>query len=211
MHTPAAADAGAGVLAVDPPHQASELRADAARNRAKVLLAAREMLGAGDPGLAMNVVARAAGVGVGTVYRHFPTREVLLEHLAADSFGALLGHARAAADEPDPGRGLAQVLAAAVDRLLADVALGAVLRLNQVTCDHTTAALGELIEVFAELLERARHVGAVRADISPDDLRRYLLGAETAARLTDSGDGPDRERVRRDLDVLLTGLRAERR
>lgn len=167
------------------------------------------MLEAGDSALPMNHLARVAGVGVGTVYRHFPTRQVLLEDLAATSFEALLEHARAGATDPDAGRGLATLIRGAVHVLIDDVGLGAVLRSDHVECTHTGEVLGELLGTFQELLSRARAAGAVRPDITADDLRRHLLGAELAARLTDTGDGPDPQRLDRDIDILITGLRPQ--
>ena len=77
------------------------LRADAARNRERVLSVARECLARGDASLQMNQIAREAGVGVGTVYRHFPTRQELLEELVNEHVQGLLDHARAAEDAGD--------------------------------------------------------------------------------------------------------------
>src|SRR5262245_41249521 len=80
-------------------------RSDAVRNRAKVLAAARRQLA--DRGLDTQIeqIARDAGVGVGTVYRHFPTKEALLEALAQDKFEGLAGAARAALEVEDPWQG----------------------------------------------------------------------------------------------------------
>ena len=74
--------------------------------------AARDRLRAGDTDLPMNALAKAAGVGVGTAYRHFRTRQVLLEALAAESFAALVADARAGAADPDPAAGLRRLLRA---------------------------------------------------------------------------------------------------
>lgn len=161
------------------------------------------MLVAGDTTLAMNVVARAAGVGVGTVYRHFPTRQALLEDLAARSLERLLAQAEAVRDDPDASRALATLLRTALACLLDDVGLGAVLRSDDIARQKTSKQLDQLLVAFEVLLERAREAGAIHPAISPDDLRRYLLGLETAVRL---GDG-DPQRVERDLTVLIGGLR----
>ena len=69
-------------MATAPTTSTASLRADSARVRARMLAAARERLAAGDLELPMNAIAKAAGVGVGTMYRHFPTRQALLESLA---------------------------------------------------------------------------------------------------------------------------------
>jgi AcrR family transcriptional regulator len=84
--------------------QTTGLRSDAARNRARVLEVAREQLLAGDNSLQHNNIARLAGVGVGTVYRHFPTRRSLLEALAAQSFAKLVETAQQACSQSMPGQ-----------------------------------------------------------------------------------------------------------
>ncbi|MEV6710079.1 TetR/AcrR family transcriptional regulator, partial [Micromonospora wenchangensis] len=86
------------------------LRADAARNRDRVLATARALVAEGDLSLQLNDIARRAGVGVGTVYRHFPTRRALLEALAADAFAALLDQAQTASRDDDPWAGLQRLL-----------------------------------------------------------------------------------------------------
>ncbi len=78
----------------------SKPRSDAARNRALVLRIAREQLATGDESLPFNTLARLAGVGVGTVYRHFPTRHALLEALSAERLHDLVE--RGAAPPPPP-------------------------------------------------------------------------------------------------------------
>jgi len=182
--------------------QPTDLRADAARNREKILRIAREQLNNGDTSLAMNVIARQAGVGVGTVYRHFPTRQVLLETLAMHSFEQLLGHARAAAAEADPRTGLRNLLTAALVCLLDDAGLVAVLRSPQCACTETSQLQVELLGALGRLLEGAREVGAIRPDVRADDLRRYLLGLEQAVRL----GSREQDQIRRDLEILLLGL-----
>ncbi|MER5646322.1 TetR/AcrR family transcriptional regulator [Streptosporangium sp. NPDC002524] len=76
--------------------RAPALRADAARNRARVLQVAREQLATGDDSLMLNTIARLTGVGVGMVYRHFPNRHALLEALSAERFQQLVHEAQAA-------------------------------------------------------------------------------------------------------------------
>ncbi|GAF47489.1 TetR/AcrR family transcriptional regulator [Rhodococcus wratislaviensis] len=82
-----------------------ELRADAARNRSLVLAAGRRRLVEQGLPLPMNTIARAAGVGVGTAYRHFPTQADLLQAIAEPAFADLVGQARAAVAAPDPAGG----------------------------------------------------------------------------------------------------------
>ncbi|WP_433234036.1 TetR/AcrR family transcriptional regulator [Actinomadura nitritigenes] len=81
-------------------------RADVRRNRARLLAAAREMFLRDGAGASLEGVARLAGVGVGTLYRHFPTRQDLLEALLADAYDALAERGRELLESPEPGRAL---------------------------------------------------------------------------------------------------------
>lgn len=179
-----------------------DLRADAARNRAQVLKVARKLLEAGDETLPMNTIARLAGVGVGTVYRHFPTRQVLLESLAMSSFEKLLGEAQAAASDDDPASGLARLLRAALNCQLRDSGLGAVLQSSESACVQTSELRLDLFTAVSRLLGRAREAGAIRPDIGADDLRRLLCGTEYAVRIGTRDHGE----VDRYVSILLSGL-----
>jgi AcrR family transcriptional regulator len=183
-----------------------DLRADAARNRARVLEVARQMLAAGDATLQMNTVARLAGVGVGTVYRHFPTRQALLESLAMDGLERLLDEARSAASGHDPGAGLEGLLRHVLLGQLGDAALAAVLRSSESSTARTSRLRVDLLEAVERLLERARDADAIREDIGADDLRRLVCGIEHAVRV----GGDDRDELDRYLGVLLSGLRPGR-
>ena len=100
LDTPAS---GTGRLAVDG-GQSRPLRADARRNRNRVLEAARAAFGAEGSDVSLDEIARRAGVGPGTVYRHFATKEALFEAVVFDRIGELVEEARALLDDPDPGR-----------------------------------------------------------------------------------------------------------
>ncbi|WFE60869.1 TetR/AcrR family transcriptional regulator [Micromonospora sp. WMMD712] len=180
-------------------------RADAARNRDRVLATARAVVAAGDLSLQHNDLARRAGTGVGTVYRHFPTRRALLEALADDGFAALLDAARAASRHADPATGVEILLRALLTRQLADPAFAEVIATDpaQDADPATTARRAELGALAHAVLDDARRAGAVRADLTDDDLRHLVCGTAFALRI---GDGPD-ERAERYLRVLLDGLR----
>lgn len=178
-------------------------RADAERNRARVLQVAREQLAAGDDSLQLNTIARLAGVGVGTVYRHFPTRHALWEALSAERFAELVDEARAAAADPDARAGLHRVLRFALDRALSDGGFAAVLGSATDVDGRTSAMKAEFDQTMAELLDRARRAGAIRSDIEAEDVRRLLCGIEHAVR---SGDS-DPARTATYLNILLDGLR----
>ncbi|WP_257032920.1 TetR/AcrR family transcriptional regulator [Streptomyces sp. 1331.2] len=182
------------------------LRVDAARNRALVLRVAREQLAAGDDSLQLNVIARLAGVGVGTVYRHFPNPQALREALLVERFRGLVDEALAAADLEDPSEGLRRLLRSTLLMALRDDGLGAVLESASDAEAQTSALKAELDGAVASLLDRARLAGAVRGDIGPGDVRRLLCGIEHALRSGDQSPA----RVETYLGVLVEGLRPPR-
>src|SRR5215208_7208931 len=102
------------------------LRADARRNREKVLAAARAVFSENGRDAQMDDVARRAGVGVGTVYRHFPTKEALIQALVVDSFEAIAAHARAALALDDPWDAFSSVLWRGAEIMAADRTLSEV-------------------------------------------------------------------------------------
>lgn len=178
-------------------------RVDALRNRAKLLDAARQRLVDGDTILGLNTVARCAGVGIGTAYRHFPDRQSLVEGLAADALAALVADARRAAGDADPAAGLERLLRAALTAMADDPVLAEVLGAATPVCAETIGLSQDLGAAVGDLLSRARQVGAIGNDLGPDDLRRLLAGVHAA---TQAGANPAEARNRY-LRVLLTGLR----
>jgi len=203
LETPAS---GAGITAVEG-SQTRPLRADARRNRHRVLEAARAAFGAEGSDVSIDEIARRAGVGAGTVYRHFATKEALFEAVVFDRIGELVEEARALTDDPDPGRAFSSF----VERLGREGALKRDL-VEALANDGIHLQLGEapivraLIDVLAELLRRAQHAGAVRSDISVDDLVALLTGAAYAI----CHSGADDEGAHRLLAIMYDGLRTDR-
>jgi AcrR family transcriptional regulator len=178
------------------------LRSDALRNRSALLGVAREHLDRGEPAQ-LNTVAREAGVGVGTAYRHFPTQQHLLEALAFDAFEAMLDRVRFAVALPDPAAAFRGVVTEAFRGLVDDPALGDLLTGGGFSCSDTMELAGDLVDTVGALLERAADAGVVRADVTPDDLRRLVCGMRSAA--TAGGVAvTDPERY---VEILLGGLR----
>ena len=145
------------------------LRADAQRNRDKVLRAAQEAFAASGYGVPLDEIAAMAGVGPGTVYRHFPSKEELFEAVAAARLHDLIADARRLADDPDPGRAFFDFLSrfrqeAAAKRDLPD----AIAVPGSLQDDLRTA-----LDV---LLYRAKQAGAVRPDVTTPDLIALLKG-----------------------------------
>ncbi len=203
LDTPAS---GTGRLAVDG-GQSRPLRADARRNRNRVLEAARAAFGAEGSDVSLDEIARRAGVGPGTVYRHFATKEALFEAVVFDRIGELVEEARALLDDPDPGRAFTSFTErvareGALKRDLVEALASDGVRL-QVSEAPTIRALTALL---AELLRRAQRGGAVRGDISVDDLMAVLTGVA----YTICHSRADDERTRRLLAIMFDGLRADR-
>src|ERR671929_2362335 len=102
------------------------LRADARRNREKVLAAARAVFSENGRDAQMDDVARRAGVGVGTVYRHFPTKEALIEALVVDAFETIAAHAHDALAIEDPWEAFTSVMWRGAEVMAGDRALSEV-------------------------------------------------------------------------------------
>jgi AcrR family transcriptional regulator len=174
------------------------LRSDAARSRSRILEIARTH---DRHTLRLNEVAREAGVGVGTVYRHFPTVHALVEALTVDTIGRMLEISRDATTEPDAGAALAQYLRMALTLQLEDGGLQAVLLSPEDESAEVRKAKHEIYASFAGVLTRAKEAGAVRENITIDQLSHLVCGIEHAVRL---GTPDDRSPM---LDILLAGLR----
>ncbi|QHC54783.1 TetR/AcrR family transcriptional regulator [Rathayibacter tanaceti] len=175
------------------------LRRDAARNRDRIIEAAKELLHRGDE-LAMNAVARAADVGVATVYRHFATVEELEEVVVWDRFDQLDRLLNETA--PD---GLDRTLTEHVALLATDPLFERVTARPDAVLPQTAAKRAALLDRLAEVLEDARSRGRVRVDVDAASI--LLLACGTAHSVRSAGLAPDSDAARILLDVLLRGLR----
>jgi AcrR family transcriptional regulator len=178
-------------------------RADAIRNRERVLEAAKVIFSAGGPEASLEAVARTAGVGIGTLYRHFPTRESLFEAVYRREVQQLADLAQQLKDEAKPVDALRHWMRSNVEfvatkkGMLAALALAAYKNseLYSFSFDQLTKAVGGL-------LDRAIAAGQVRDDISPEDLLRALIG------MCYMQDQPGwQTSVLRLVDVFIDGLR----
>jgi AcrR family transcriptional regulator len=180
------------------------LRADAARNRDRVLRTAREAIADGDLSLPLNDIARRAGVGVGTVYRHFPTPRALLESAVEDALRGLLTEAEQADEEPDPWTGVERLLRALIDLQLSDAGAGEVLASTEDSQPWVTQLKHDLDHLAERMLARVRKAGQIHASVKSEDVRLLLCGVGYAA---GRGTGDPRTRAHRYLRVVLDGLR----
>jgi AcrR family transcriptional regulator len=179
-------------------------RADAVRNRERLLETAADIFSAGGPGASLEAVAKRAGVGIGTLYRHFPTREALFEAVYRREVDQLSERAERLANEFEPVEALRRWLHANVrlvatkKGMVAALALAAYRpsELHAYSADRLTKAVGSL-------LDRAVKAGEIRADITPEDLLRALVGMSYNVY-----DTPDwRKTALRLADVFVDGLR----
>jgi AcrR family transcriptional regulator len=183
------------------------LRADALRNRIRVLEAAETVFDARGTAASTEEVARAAGVGIGTVFRHFPTKEALLEAVYVARLEKLAAEADALAAEEDPGEAFFVFFARVVGHAATKNAFSAALMEAGVDVRETTAETGrELRRALAALLGRAQETGAVRRDVGLAEVMTLLVGASQAAERV-GGDRGVRDRA---LAVVFDGLRAGR-
>ena len=181
------------------------LRADARRNRQRVLDAARECFARDGLDAQMDDIARAAQVGVGTVYRHFPTKEALAAAIAAAHFDRLAASAREALEDPDPWDGFSSFLRRSGSEQAGDRALAEVMAAEpELMCDAANRR-PDLHSALAELVHRAQAAGQLRRDLLPADVPMLICGV---GRATLAGSEGPTMSPRRYIEILLDGLRA---
>jgi AcrR family transcriptional regulator len=177
-------------------------RADALRNRGRVLAAARETFAADGLDAQVDDIALRAGVGVGTVYRHFPTKEALLEAVARQGYEEICGIAREALEQDDPWQAFSDFMWRGA-RLHRDDR--AQCEMNTTRPDVVRRVAGdkqELLGLVGQLIKRGQKAGVLRADLSADDMP--MIWCSLGAAQQHSGD----ERWERYLEMVLDGLRA---
>lgn len=184
------------------PHPAArQPRRDALRNRERVLDAATELVRRDGEKVPIAQIAEHAGVGVGTVYRHFPTREDLLGGLVYRSFGLAVDNARAAAAHP--GSALEGVRAFFLATLRDRERF--VLPLHGGPAIFTPATRerqGQVRTVLRGLIERGQGAEELRADLTPEDL---IVAASLLSRPL-PGTGDWERLARRQIDLMISGL-----
>ena len=189
----------------EPTGEERPLRADALRNRGRILEAAEVVFASEGIEAPVDVIAEKAGVGVGTLYRHFPTKEKLCEAILLDRLRDLTEDARAQAEAPDPAAAFFGFLEHFVElgaekRDLIVAVMGAGLEFEQAA----EPVKEELREAVGVLLRRAQEVGAVRADVTPTAVVSLVGATCHAAGHTDESPAFGL------LNIVCDGLRAQR-
>ena len=176
------------------------LRADARRNRERILKAARAVFA--DQGMHSQIddVAKRAKVGVGTVYRHFPTKEALVEALVRERFEEIAGYALEALEREDAWEGFCELIWRAAERNAADLAFCEAVAFSDQS--KVVAEVG-LARSTDELMRRAKAQGRMRSDATENDVPMMMCGASSVMRLSPTADA-----WRRYLTLMLDGLRA---
>ena len=177
-------------------------RADAIRNRERVLEAAKAVFSAGGPDASLEAVAKRAGAGIGTLYRHFPTREDLFEAVYRREVEQLGDLAEQLKSEPDAVEALRRWLRSNVELVATKKGMLAALQLVVHGSSELYAyAFDRLTKAVGALLARAIAAGEIRADIGPEDVLRALIG------MCYLHDQPGWQKsVLRLLDVFVDGL-----
>lgn len=181
-------------------------RADAQRNRERILAAAKEVFGEQGAEASMEEVGRVAEVGVGTLYRHFHTKQVLLGDLLAERFR--LFHAEAAQaleSENDPWEAFAGTLRCNAESASLDVGLQDALFRGDVSWELAAEPLAALTEAMSEIIRRGQKAGVIRSDFTVSDIPVMMCGvSSTIANCHPDGTPMD---WRRHLELLLDGVK----
>lgn len=186
---------------------AKPLRRDAERNRQLILAAARELFAERGPTVTLDDIAARAGVGVGTVYRRFPSRDELLDTLFEDRLDELVENARAALGLSDPWASVVQLLEGYMEIQAGDRSFGPVVLTGvhgRGSLDRARVKLKPLVD---QIVERAQAAGVLRTDVTATDIPMTIL---SVGLLQNACRDVDADAWRRQLALVLDGLRPER-
>ena len=183
---------------------APPLRADAERNRQRLLTAAKDLFTTRGLDVTLDDVARHAGVGTGTAYRRFPNKDALIEALMVDRIEEMVAIAGECLEEPDPWRGISGFFERALALQAADRGLKDVLFSSGRGRERSKQAREKMAPVVGRLVRRAVEAGAVRSDMSTTDvpLINFMLNT-----LVDFGREVQPDLYKRYLAIVLDGLK----
>ena len=180
------------------------LRADAERNRQRLLAAAKDLFATRGLDVTLDEVARHAGVGTGTAYRRFPNKDALIDALMVDRIAELRTLAEECLEDPDPWAGLTGYFDRALALQAADRGLKDVLFSSGRGRERSNHARRQIAPVVTKLVKRAVEAGAVRSDFSTSDvpLINFMLNT-----IVDFGREVSPDLYKRYLAIVLDGLR----
>jgi AcrR family transcriptional regulator len=187
----------------DEPAAVRKPRADAERNRVRLLETAKAVFAEKGSAASLDEIARIAGVGAGTLYRHFPTRDALVAAVYRNETEQLVAAASRLTERHPPVTALREWLLLFVDYIATKHGMHEVL--NSIvggTSDLYAASTAQVKHAIATLVDRAVASGDIRLDLDPLDLLRALAG------VANIGLGPDGERAAKHMvDILIAGVR----
>ena len=181
---------------------ATATRSDALRNRAKLVASARELFAGNGVEVSVEEITQHAGVGMGTLYRHFPTKEELVDAVLEDAFDEILVLANAAASADDPWQGLTGFFEGVLELRVQNRGIRDLIAAGTHGARHAEMRR-RIRPLIRGLILRAQAEGALRKDFKLDDVTFVL---QSVGRVIDAGDG-GRTTWRRHLSFFLDGLR----
>jgi AcrR family transcriptional regulator len=182
------------------------LRSDARRNRERLVACARELFASEGVDVPVDEITRRAGLGMGTLYRHFPTKDELVDAVLEDAFGELVGAAEQAAVEPDAWAGFMSFLEHALALHAANRGLKDVMATRVPERRRAEAMRARIRPLLRVMIARAHEQGTLRTDFTVTDLPLLFW---TCDRVIDATADVAPDYWRRYLSLVLDGLRAE--
>lgn len=178
-------------------------RADARRNRDTLVAVARAAFAAQGGAASLEAIAREAGVGIGTLYRHFPTRDILVEAVYSAELDDLVDSARAALDRYPPDRALREWVRRYAEFAATKRGMMDTLRVSLANGTlPMSSTRGRITSAIAPILAAGAAQGSLRGDVEPGDVTSLLLGASLATTAANATD-----RTQRLLDLILDSLK----
>jgi AcrR family transcriptional regulator len=179
------------------------LRADARRNRDRLLASAVRAFSQDGPDVTLEAIAKEAGVGIGTLYRHFPTREALIEAAYRNELARLCDAAAQLRESLPADAALRDWMDRFLDYMRTKRGMADALRVVIASgADPFAQSRARMVAAVAELLDAGAAAGAIRDDVQPEDVMASLSGISLAA-----GAPEQQEQAERLLDLLMDGLR----
>src|SRR4051794_40395743 len=183
------------------------LRKDAAKNRERLLTAARELFAEHGLGVTLNDIAHHAGVGVGTAYRRFANKEEVIDALFEEGLQDIAAAAQEALDEPDSWQGLVTFLERSLHLQFGDLGLNQIMNNPALGLERTTDARTRIAPLITQLVERAKRDGAVRPDLDQTDV---IFMQVALSAIMDRSRAIKPDLYRRYLTMFLDGIRTDR-